>query len=368
MTGPRTLRAIVGAVSAVTLGVLTAGCGQTGTSAAKKVAEVAQYDKADRTNMLVAGAKQEKRLVWYTTLITDQIAQPLANAFHRKYPFITVQLYRGDSATVAQKMIQEYRTRSYRVDLIDGTSTSAMLRKTGFLQPFRSPELASYPARFKDPNGYWGAELLYYMVLARNTKLVPSNQTPRTYQDLLDPKWKGKLAWSTSSGSGAPTFVGNILTSMGQTRGMAYLRRLAGQEIHNVNSSGRSVLDQVVAGQFPLALQVFNDQVEFSKAAGAPVDWVPLQPVTGQVSRISLAARAPHPDAALLFLDFIFSKEGQQIVRERGGIPANPQVEALRPALKPGPGKFTADYIQDQAATQLNHWTDVYQRLFVQGG
>ena len=367
MTRSRALRAIFGAVSATAL-ALAAGCGQSGAATAKKVAQVAQYTKPDRTSMLIEGAKKEKRLVWYSTVITSQIGQPLADAFHRKYPFLTVQIYRGDSGTVAQKMIQEYRARSYKVDLIDGTSTSAMLRRTGFLQPFRSPELASYPAQFKDPDGYWGGELLYYMVLAYNTKLIPAGQTPKTYQDLLDPKWKGKIAWSTSSGSGAPTFVGNILTSMGQDKGTAYLKQLAGQGIHNINSSGRSVLDQVVAGQFPIALQVFNDQVDYSKAASAPVDWVPLQPVTGQVSRISLAGKAPHPDAEMLFLDFMFSKEGQQIIRQRGGIPASPQVEALRPGLKPEAGKFTADYIQDQAATRLNQWSDLYQRLFVQGG
>ena len=358
---------IAGALGAAVITLAVAGCGSGGASA-QQVAQVAQYTKADRMNMLVEGAKKEKRLVWYTTLIPTEVSKPMADAFHKKYPFIAVQLYRGDSNQVAQKMIQEYRARSYRADVVDGSGTSTLLRKAGFVQRFTSPELASFPSQFKDPDGYWGTELLYYMVLAYNTKLIPPGQAPKTYQDLLDPKWKGKMAWSTSSGSGAPTFVGNILTSMGQDKGTAYLKQLAGQGIHNINSSGRSVLDQVVAGQFPIALQVFNDQVDYSKAASAPVDWVPLQPVTGQVSRISLAGKAPHPDAAMLFLDFMFSKEGQQIIRQRGGIPASPQVEALRPGLKPEAGKFTADYIQDQAATRLNQWSDLYQRLFVQGG
>ncbi|HZE32484.1 MAG TPA: extracellular solute-binding protein [Actinoallomurus sp.] len=348
--------------------VTLAGCGQ-GAGAGKKVAEVAQYTKADRTNMLVEGAKKEKKLVWYTTLIPTEVSKPLADAFHRKYPFVTVQLYRGDSNQVAQKFIQEYRARSYRADVVDGSGTSTLLRKAGFLQRFNSPELASFPSQFKDPDGYWGTELLYYMVLAYNTKLVPPGQAPRTYEDLLDPKWKGKMAWSTSSGSGAPTFVGNVLTSMGQDRGMAYLRRLAGQDIHNVNSSGRTVLDQAVAGQFQIALQVFNHQVTGSKAAGAPVDWVPLQPVTSQLGRISLAAKAAHPHAALLFLDFMFSKEGQQLISDRGDIPASPAVPAKLASLKPDSGKFTANYVPaDQASAQMSQWNSIYQRLFVDGG
>ena len=359
---------IAGALGAAVITLAVAGCGSGGASA-QQVAQVAQYTKADRMNMLVEGAKKEKRLVWYTTLIPTEVSKPMADAFHKKYPFIAVQLYRGDSNQVAQKMIQEYRARSYRADVVDGSGTSTLLRKAGFVQRFTSPELASFPSQFKDPDGYWGTELLYYMVLAYNTKLIPPGQAPKTYQDLLDPKWKGKMAWSTSSGSGAPTFVGNILTSMGQDKGTAYLKQLAGQGIHNINSSGRSVLDQVVAGQFPIALQVFNDQVDYSKAASAPVDWVPLQPVTGQVSRISLAGKAPHPDAAMLFLDFMFSKEGQQIIADHGDIPASPGVPAKLATLKPDTGRFTADYVPaDQASTQMSEWNSLYQRLFVEAG
>jgi iron(III) transport system substrate-binding protein len=357
-----------GALCAAVVTLAVTGCAHGGVSA-RQVAQVAQYTKADRTNMLVEGAKKEKRLVWYTTLIPTEVSKPMADAFHRKYPFITVQLYRGDSNQVAQKMIQEYRARSYRADVVDGSGTSTLLRKAGFVQKFDSPELKSYPSRFKDPEGYWGTELLYYMVLAYNTKLVPRGQAPKTYQDLLDPKWKGKMAWSTSAGSGAPTFVGNILTSMGQSKGTAYLRQLAKQDVHNVNSSGRTVLDQVVAGQFPIALQVFNHQVTGSKADGAPVDWVPLQPVTSQLGRISLAAKAPHPHAAMLFLDFMFSKEGQQLIADHGDIPASPSVPAKIAALKPDGGRFTANYVPaDQATTQMSQWNSLYQRLFVEAG
>lgn len=361
----RRTRALLAAAVAAALVVV--GCGQ-GNGGSGDVAKIAQYTKSDRSQKLVAGAKKEKKLVWYTTVIPSQIAQPLADAFHSKYPYIKVQLYRGNSGEVTQKMIQEYRAHSYRVDLVDGTSTASMLRDTGFLQPFRSPQLDRYPAQFKDKNGYWGTELLYYMVLAYNKRLVSPKDVPHTYQDLLNPKLRGKMAWSTSSGSGAPTFVGNVLMTMGQTKGMAYLRKLAKQQIHNVNSSGRSVLDQIVAGQFPIAIEVFNDQVEFSKSSGAPVDWQPLQPVCGQLSRISLAKRAPDPNSAMLFLDFVFSKQGQQVIRKRGGIPADPGVNALKPSLKPSASTFRANYIQDEAAKKLDSWNKTYQQLFVQGG
>lgn len=342
-------------------------CGRGGGSA--DVAQIAQYTKPDRTSMLVAGAKKEKHLVWYTTLIPTEVSKPLADAFHKKYPFITVQLYRADSNEVAQKVIQEYRARSYRVDAVDGTGTSTLLRKAGLLQPFSSPELASYPARFKDKDGYWGTQLLYYMVLAYNKHLVSPKDVPHTYQDLLDPKWRGKMAWSTSPGAGAPTFVGNILTTMGQAKGMAYLHQLENQQIHNVEASGRSVLDQVIAGQFPIALQVFNHQVTNSAAAGAPVEWVPLQPATAMLNRISLAKNAPDPHAAMLFLDFTFSAEGQRIIRDHKDIPADPAVPSRIPTLEPSAGKFTANYIPaDQAASQSAHWTQIYQQLFVQNG
>jgi ABC-type Fe3+ transport system substrate-binding protein len=351
---------IVGLVAALAI----SGCSSSAGSG-NSVSSLAQDTSPDRTKNLVAAATSEKELDWYTTVIPDQLANPLAAAFEKKYPYIDVKLYRADSAAVSQRVIQEYQAHRYDVDLVDGTGTASILTSAGALAPFTSPELDSYPAELKDKDGFWGTELQYFMVLGYNTTLVSEKDVPKSYQDLLDPRWRGKLAWGTSTGSGAPTFIGNILQSMGPDKGMQYLQQLAGQQIHNLDSSGRAVLDQVVSGQFPIALQIFNDQAAYSASKGAPVAWQPLDPVYPQLSRISLAKYAPHPGAAMLFLDFIFSEEGQQIIRAGGGIPARPDVDAALPSLKPGPQTFSANYVNpDVAFKESTRWNDTYKSLF----
>jgi len=363
------LRRRVIAAGAALATLALAGCGAAGGvgGGSNDTAKIAMYSGPDRTQMLIDGAKKEKKLLWYTTMIPDQLAQPLVKAFEKKYPFANVQLYRGNSTDVAQKTLQEYQAGRHSVDLVDGTGTSSLLKQAGVLQPFTSPELAAYPANLKDKAGYWGAELQYFMVLAYNTNLVQKSEVPKTYQDLLNPRWKGKIAWSTSATSGGPLFLGNILQAWGQSKGMKYIDSLAKQDISNIDSSGRAVLDQVVSGQTPMAIEVFNDQVEASKAKGAPVDWEPLQPVTAQLSRISLVKAPPHPHMAMLFLDFMFSKAGQEVIRQGGGIPARPGVDALVPQLKPEKGGFKAQYMDpDQAFEQTTKWSDLYKQKFVE--
>ncbi|MEU6134637.1 extracellular solute-binding protein [Nocardioides sp. NPDC047086] len=324
------------------------------------------YTGPDRQEMLLAGAKKEKDLLWYTTTIPDQLAEPLAAGFEKKYPFASVEFYRANSTDVASKAMEEYRAGSHDVDVVDGTGTATMLEDAGIIQPFTSPELDAYPAEAKDPDGYWGPQLLYFMAVAYNTDKVDAGEAPRTYEDLLDPRWRGKMSWSTSPTSGGPLFLGNLIEAWGEDRAMPYIDRLAEQKIANVDSSGRSVLDRVVNGQVDLGVQIFNDQVEDAAHDGAPVAWVPLEPVTAQYSRISLLENPPHPHMAMLFLDFMLSKEGQEIIRQGRGIPAHPEVDAVDPKLKPGPGGFEAQFTEpDQVLKQTNEWADLYQEKFM---
>jgi ABC-type Fe3+ transport system substrate-binding protein len=356
---------LAGLLVAVLTALAAGGGGGGGGSAAGQ--EIATYRGPDRAQRLLDGSRAEGgRLLWYTTIIPDQLAQPLADAFEAKYPGTAVELFRGNSNEVAQRVVQEYRGNRFEVDLVDGTGSASLLRDTDMLQPYYSPELDAYDAALKDPDGYWGAELQYFMVAAYNTAAVPEADAPRTRADLLDPRWKGRMAWSTSPTSGAPLFIGNVLDTLGEQDGDAYLQRLAGQGVRNIDASGRAVLDQVVSGQVPLALNVFNDQVAYSAAKGAPVAWRPLDDAVAQLSRISLAARSPHPNTALLFLDFLFSTEGQQIISGGGGIPARPGVDAKDPSLKPDTGGFTANYLDpDKAYAATSEWTDRYERDFV---
>ena len=203
-------------------------------------------------------------------------------------------------------------------------------------------------------------------MLIVNTQLVSAADRPTSIRDLADPKWRGKMAWNgfpTSSGLGG--FVGTVLSEMGREPGIAYLRALAKQNVANLRGSAREVLDQVIAGEYAIALQIFNHHAVISAKKGAPVDWIKMEPATGNLSTISVLKNAPHPNAAKLLVDFIISKEGQQVFREADYISAHPQVPALEPALKPQEGKFRVHFFTpEQTEDNMPKWKQVSDEFF----
>ncbi len=331
------------------------------------VEEVALLKGPARQKVLVEGARKEGKLTWYTTLIVDQAVRPLNMAFEKEYPFIKVEFFRGISDRVAQKALTEYQAKRYEVDLIDGTPAPTLTSKAGIMQRFSSPYLAEYPAELKDPEGIWGATNLYFLTLGYNTHMVKPNDVPRTWDDLLNPRWKGSMIWSTSRDSGAPMMIGNILLSMGPEAGKTYLLKLAKQNIASLAASNRQILDLVIAGEYSIAPHVFNHHVLISRKAGAPVDWQPLEPVTAQFNTTGLAKNAPHPHAAMLFLDFVFSKKGQKVFQEVDYLPAHPEMPAKQADLKPGGGRFKrANFIDPEVQYEKgNEWVDFFQSQFL---
>ncbi len=330
------------------------------------VEEIGLLKAADRQKILEEGAKKEGKLLWYSTLIVNQALRPFKEAFEKKYPFVQVEYHRADSDKLAQRMISEYQAKKFDVDIIDGTSSSVLIRKAGFMQRFYSPYLRGYPEKLKDAQGYWAVPNVYFMTLGYNTQLVPPNEVPKKMDDLLNPKWKGKMVWSTSGGSGAPVFIGNTLMTMGQEKGMAYLQKLAAQNVAKSTASNRAVLDLVIAREYAIAINIFNYHAVISKSLGAPVDWQPLEPVPGQVKTLGLAKNAPHPYAAMLMIDFLISKDGQKLFQDLDYLPAHPDVPAKVADLKPGGGRFTkVNYIAPEMLFEKqDNWEKVFEKLF----
>ena len=331
------------------------------------VEDIALLQSADRQKLLIAGAKKEGKVMFYTGLIVDQVVRPLKEGFEKEYPFIQVDFFRGNSENIARRVLAEYQAKRYDVDVVSGSAATSMVQRAGFMQRFYSPHLAEYPPELKDAKGFWGSTNLYFMTLGYNTLNVKASDLPKTYEDLLQPRWKGQMMWSTSRGSGAPQFIGNILLTMGQEQGKAYLQKLKAQNIAKSTASARQILDLVIAGEYPLAVQIFNHHAYISKTAGAPVEWQPLEPVTATINTIGLAKYAPRPHAALLFLDFLLSKKGQKIVQLSNYLPAHPEMPALQVDLKPGGGRFNkANYIDpDVLYDQGNEWVDYFQNQFL---
>jgi ABC-type Fe3+ transport system substrate-binding protein len=315
---------------------------------------------------LIAAAKKEGEVVWYTTQIVSQLVRPVTAAFEKKYPGIKVRATRANATETAVKILNESKAGRVQSDIFDGTTTVVPLKAEGYVLRWLPDAAKDYPPELKDPDGFWIANNLFVITPGYNTSLVPKGSQPRTYQDLLDPKWRGKLAWNgfpTSSGVGG--FIGTVLTEMGQESGMAYLRALSKQNVASLRGSAREVLDQVIAGEYAVALQIFNHHAVISAKKGAPVDWIPMEPATVTLSVASVHKNAPHPNAAKLLVDFIISREGQEVFRRADYLPAHPDVPASVPTLKPAEGKFRAHFFTpEQTEDQMPKWATVINDLF----
>ena len=275
--------------------------------APQSVAEIANYTGADRQAVLEAGAKKEAAVLVYGSL-TEETAGPVFNAFVKKYPFIRLEKNVGDSLDTVRRAIEEFKARHYIVDVV-GTSLGGMmpLRDLGFFQPFWSPELAVMRPDSLEPNKLWATDFLSYVSLGYNTKEVSEQDVPKSLDDLLDPKWKGKMAMPSSSTQA--NWIGAIIHDKGE----AFVRKLGTQQIRVYQINGRALSNLVVSGEVPLSPTIFNSHMFASAAKGASVSWRPLGTVSTNTNGMGFAKNSPHPHAGMLLIDFFLSRDGQSI-------------------------------------------------------
>ena len=314
---------------------------------------------------LIEAAQREGKVTWYTTLIVNQAIRPLQQAFERKYPGVRLEYARADDSPTALKLLTEARAGGVQADVFDGLYNMVALRRAGLLATYRPPNADQYPPTLADPDGYWNAILIYVFTPGVNTSLVDLRDAPRTLRDLIDPRWRGQMAWNPNSIAGAPGFVGNVLMSLGEAAGMDYLRALSKQRIVNVEASSRAILDQVIAGEYPIGLMMFNHHAVISARKGAPAAWLKLEPVPVAPDAIALLKDAPHPNVARLLMEYLTSTEGQEVLRQADYLPALPSVPALSPDLRPEDGGFRATYFSPVALDRdMPKWNQVVTDLF----
>lgn len=304
---------------------------------------------------VVEAAKKEKELAVYTSMTVGQ-AQTMLNSFKAKYPFIEPQIFRAVGERLLTKIMTEAQAGRYEFDVVQSAETQAyFLKKKNLLARYVSPEAKYLPKTFVDPEGYWAAVYIMPNVIGYNTRMVERSEVPRTNDDLLNPKWKGKIGMDPTK----PEWFAWMLRRMGQEKGLAYMRQLATQELRF--HAGLSLLTNLLAsGEFPLALNTYLHSVEEIKRKGGPVDWVAQDSVFTKFQPIEIGAKAPHPNAAKLFVDFVLSLEGQKMIASFSRVPTRSGV----PTEIPGLDKL--NYVVDEmsAAEHFNKNYELFRKIF----
>lgn len=329
--------------------------------------KIATYRGPDRAQMLLEGARKEGALTFYSSMIADQAIRPIVEGFQAKYPFVKVQYVRDDPPQMLQKLMAESRANRMVADVFETTGLEVPVRNAGINRPFWSPEIEAYPKDHLSKDNYWAPTRFSYLGPCYNTNLVKPDEVPQSFDDLLNPKWKGKIAWS-STVIGAMLFITAARNAMGEEKALDYLQKLSAQDIVPIASSNRTVVDRVIAGEYALCLDSFLHHPIISARKGAPVAPKPMQPVLTVVSSVMLPKAPPHPYAAMLFIDYLLSVEGQEKLRNADYFPAHPKVSALPELDKIVPAKIglRENFISpEKMNADLPKSREIYQRLFV---
>jgi iron(III) transport system substrate-binding protein len=280
------------------------------------IAEIAVYNKPDREKMLYEGAKKEGKLMWYTSL-TGGPNTEAPKIFEAKYPGVKLEVYRGDSDAIIQRVLQEAQAKRFLVDTIETTfPVLKVMQEFKLLTPYFSPHSGQYPdeAKEKADKGlvYWVTDRESYISVAYNTNSVQGNAVPKNFDDLLNPELKGKIGFATTdTGS-------RVIAAMLKSKGAEFVQKLKAQQISLHSVSGRAILDMVISGELGVSPTVFLSHSRVSISKGAPIKWVPMDLVPANAGGVAIPANAPHPHAALLFGDFLLSPEGQKFLAKFG--------------------------------------------------
>jgi iron(III) transport system substrate-binding protein len=272
-------------------------------------ASLLSYEGADRTDRLVAAAKAEGTLTLYTAFRPQDLQTVLA-PFETKYG-IKIAPWRSGSGNVLQRVLQEAAGKRNEVDaiLIPATEMEA-LRREKLLQPVKSPHFKELMVDAVPAHREWAPVLLNILVQTYNTNLIKKEELPKTFEDLLNPRWKGKLGIEAK----LDEWYWSVVMSMGEEKGVKFFNDLSARNGISARQGMSLLHNLVVAGDVPLALAVYRDLPEKSRRRGAAVDWFALDPVVAQPFVVSVARRAKHPNAALLFHDYLLSAETQTLL------------------------------------------------------
>ena len=316
-------------------------------------AAVYNYKGADRNARLLERAKQEGSVSIYTSLAPTEAA-PLVEAFEKKTG-VKVNLWRALSDSVVKRAVTEAQAKRHVVDVVEtnGPEMESLAREQ-VLAEFFSPYLADLPADIVPKHGLWVPDRLNFFVVAYNPNKVKAAELPKTYEGFLDPKWKGRIALEATDAE----WMAGVVKTWGEARGMDFMRKLGATRPDM--RKGHVLLAQLISsGEVDVGLTAYHANAQSFKKRGAPVDWAPVEPVIARPQGIGVARHAPHPNAALLFVDFMLSPEAQEMLSAMGRTPASSKVKTDTSGM--------AFVMSDPAVTldEADKWQQLWDKLFL---
>jgi ABC-type Fe3+ transport system substrate-binding protein len=316
-------------------------------------ADVSLYAGPDRLQKLIEGAKKEGALELYTSAQSVDLGA-VTSAFEKKYG-VKVNMWRASSEKVLQRAIAEARANRNAMDIAEtnGPEMESMHREK-ILQAVKSPHHAELIPQALRPHGEWVGTRLNVFVQAYNTQAIPKQDLPKRWEDLLDPKWKGKLGIEAEDSDWLAGMFGEI----GEAKGTRLFKEIVAKNGISVRKGHTLLAQLVVSGEVPLALTVYNYKAEQLKGKGAPIDWFSIGTAIARPNGVGVARRAPHPHAAVLFYDFEISEEGQRILAKRDFVPTSRKVDT---PLNKLPMKFVDARV---TLDEYDKWVKLYEELF----
>lgn len=277
---------------------------------------------------LVEDAKKEKKLVFYTTMDLPQTIEVVRD-FAQKYPFLGLELHPLEAETLVKRIQDEARSGMSNWDvLLGGGGWFQPLLEANLIVSYHSPQREAVSGALNDSEGYWSAYYINPYVLGYSTTLVKEEEIPKSYDELLEPRWKGNRIAIDSTAHG---LLRGLAAAWGEDKAVAYLKRLADQQPVMARASITAV-DSLHTGNVSMVIARAPVIQGYKKKLGSPIDWIFLAPVVAQIDAVMLSAQSRSPNAARLFVDFVLSKEGQSVL---AGVQQIPVRRDMEPRSKP---------------------------------
>lgn len=316
-------------------------------------AEIAGYQGPDRDKRLAEGAKKEAEVAFYASIPVADIAI-LADTFTKKYG-IKVKAWRADSEAMMSRILNEAKARRNEVDVMVASSSALEpLYREKLLTEVKSPLLADLLPEAIAPHRQWAAVYLNTFVQAYNTNLISGDSLPRSYRDLLQPQWSGKLAVEAEDFD----WFAQVVIGLGEAQGLKLFRDIVATNGISVRRGHNVMNNLIAAGEVPLGLSAYGFLAQQSKLKGAPIDWFVIPPQLARPTAAGVARNAPHPYAAVLFYDFLIG-EAQSILAGRQFVTASRKIES---PLRKGPLQLIDSAMMLDNAKK---WQDLFQRTII---